>query len=154
MKKFIVFFLILSPILDLSFIDNLSIFGTKPLFILNALYLFSLNFNPYLSLFISFLSGFIYDIFSPQRFGIHIFVFTTLSYFLILAKNKIYWSSISSLFFILITSFFSRFIIEFPFSFNLKGILNFIFKSLFLGTIYNTFIGFVSIIFIKKKYET
>ncbi len=154
MKKIIIISIVLSPLLDISFSSKLTIFGARPFFIINSIYFLSFYFNPFLSLVISFFSGLLYDIFAPARYGIHIFAFTTLSYFIILTKNKIYWSNISAMIFIFLTSFFVRFIVEFPYNITFKNLLHFIIQSLFLGSVYNTLIGLIFLIYYKKKYET
>ncbi len=151
MKKFLIFILwIIVLIMDIPFSQFFTILNANSLFIIVFLYFCSVFINPWLGLFLGALSGFIYDLYNPLTFGIHLLAFSSISAMIFLVKDKVFWEKYSSMYVLGSISFIVRLLINIP---SFKGLLlsiKLLFSSVFLGTLYSIVTGLIVLFIINS----
>ena len=142
MRIFIaIVFLIAVSLIDLAFTPYFSLLHIKPYAIILFLYFFTLKFSPLSALIVAGFTGFLYDIFSPDWFGLHMIAFSTFVYVEIALRDRVFWERLGSLIVLFAGAFFVRLVVDVPFYAGfLKSFIS-IFTSVLPGALINLLAG-------------
>jgi len=152
MRIFIaILFLIVVSLIDLAFTPYFSLFHIKPYAIILFLYFFTLKFSPLSALIVAGFTGFLYDIFAPDWFGLHIIAFSTFVYVEIALRDRVYWERMISLLFLFAGAFFIRLVVDVPFYAGFLKAFTSVFTSALPGALINLLAGLVVKIIIDAK---
>jgi len=152
MRIFItIVFLIVVSLIDLAFTPYFSLLHVKPYAIILFLYFFTLKFSPLSALIVAGFTGFLYDIFSPDWFGLHMIAFSTFVYVEIVLRDRVFWERMGSLIVLFAGAFFVRLVVDVPFYAGfLKAFIS-VFVSVLPGAVINLLAGLVVKIIIDAK---
>lgn len=152
MKIFLsIIFSLIVLIIRIQFRDIISIFGISFNPIILLIYFTSIYWKEFYGLFLSFILGVIYGCFFSYPIGFYPLIFCSISFALILIRDKIYRYEYRSLIILFIGTFIFGFFELLTYNLRVKLFLVSLFSDILFESIFTTVVGFGILYIIKRK---
>jgi cell shape-determining protein MreD len=146
-----IIFSLIVLIIRIQFSDIISIFGISFNPIILLIYFTSIYWEGFYGLFLGFILGVIYGCFFSYPIGFYPLVFCSISFALILVREKIYRYEYRSIIILFISTFLFGFFELFTYKLGAKLFLVSLFSDILLESLLTTVVGFGILYIIKRK---